>query len=654
VQGLVPKVIARCNGRVTISDCCPLQGRDVEDVTWSTQPTPARRLTVAEIPLTRSTGQSAARDRAVARVMEILHGDHDDRPEDLLESHDDRGLLLGAAVELRRFLREDSASGRPNIHLLQERAVLVLAWILRRLRQAGALPPPQQLSEILADISSSEATREQMLEALAGGDLGGRSDEDELAIVSPFLLAANEREVADFRSSAIGLLSGVPRRPGSALRIKDADRAYRVVSPMRVGISSANASDNWTFSKLRGGMVLNFAVDLAPTDRDEPRPPISVVVETLPGPGLVLETRSILQTDRPMRLVLDETNASDFFAVPPGQSATPEACFRDVRDPLLLLKSALVFTGIVGFRDEPHRYLAAPLRVLADVVRFTEGRGLRLTVTSFGPSRAGFASSSCVSVSLLRALYGASGQEELAEPRTLSSLALLLENEVGLKSGKQDTDGPIYPGVKAIRYPPTTGFLESELSLLEVDETALREHLVLVNSGVQRPAATGLKRGLNMRHYSYVSRDPRRFGAVVSSLEIHHRIVDAVAREDWPRLGALFTDYMDLRQTIDPGATQSVFDASARRPVLRYPFDRLLRAGLIHGGMYAGAMGGGCMMLVPTDRGRTAGASGRTRLIEELEGFRGFETGGKRPFAELRVYDYAINTRGLEYEESRS
>jgi galactokinase/mevalonate kinase-like predicted kinase len=654
VQGGTPKATARCNGRVTITDCRPLPGRGVEDVTWSAQQAPVRRLSVAEIPVTGSTGQSAAEDRAVARVMEIVCGDQDDRPEDLVEGLDGRGLLLGVATELRRFLREDAASGRPNVHLLQERAVLLLASVLRRLRRAGALPPPEQLSEILADISPSETTRKQMLAVLGDGDLRSHGEEDELAFVSPFLLAANEREVADFRSAAIGLLSGVPRRPSSALRIRDADRAYRVVSPMRVGISSANASDNWTFSKLRGGMVLNFAVDLAPAERERPRPPIGVAVETLPGPGLVLETRSVLQTDRPMRLVLDENNASDFFAVPPGQSATPDACFRDVRDPLLLLKSALVFTGIVGFREDPPGYLAAPLRVLADVVRFTEGRGLRVTVTSFGPSRAGFASSSCVSVSLLRALYGASGQEELAEPRTLSSLALLLENEVGLKSGKQDTDGPLYPGVKAIRYPPTTGFLESELRVLEVDEAALRENLVLVNSGIQRPAATGLKRGLNMRHYSYVSRDPLRFGAVVSSLDVHHRIVDAVAREDWPRLGALFTDYMDLRQTIDPGATQSVFDESARRPVLRYPFDRLLRAGLIHGGMYAGAMGGGCMMLVPTERGRASGASGRTRLVEELEGLRAFETGGSRPFAELRVYDYAINTRGLEYEESRS
>eukprot|EP00494_Astrolonche_serrata_P016896 UN17071 len=30
---------------------------------------------------------------------------------------------------------------------------------------------------------------------------------------------------------------------------------------MRVGISSANASDNWTNSKLSGGMVVNFCMN---------------------------------------------------------------------------------------------------------------------------------------------------------------------------------------------------------------------------------------------------------------------------------------------------------------------------------------------------------------------------------------------------------
>jgi hypothetical protein len=255
-----------------------------------------------------------------------------------------------------------------------------------------------------------------------------------------------------------------------------------------------------------------------------------------------------------------------------------------------------------------------------------------------------------VAICLLRALYGASGQDELVQPATLSSLALLLENEVGLKSGKQDTDGPLYPGVKSIKYPPTTRFLESDITVLDVDEGALRENLVLVNSGIQRPAAGGLRRGLNMRHYAYVSRDPNRFDAILESLEVHERIVRAVKEEDWPRLGALFTEYLDLRERIDPGATQSVHDEAARTKVLRYPLDRLRADGLIHGGMYAGAMGGGCLLLVPTPAGKERHLGG-TRLLAAIAALRETTLGTVKPFVRLRPYDYAINTRGLEYAE---
>jgi galactokinase/mevalonate kinase-like predicted kinase len=365
-----------------------------------------------------------------------------------------------------------------------------------------------------------------------------------------------------------------------------------------------------------------------------------------------LSTVSRLQTERPTRLVLTKANAADSLALVPGQAPGVEHAFRDLNDPLLLLKYALVFSGLVAYGDDPEGYVAEPQRVLADVERFTGGRGLRLAVESDGPSRSGFASSSCVALGLLRVLYEASAQAALTEPESLSSMALLLENEVGLKSGKQDTDGPLYPGVKALEYPPTTGFLVSSVRPLALDERALGENLVLVNSGIERPPATGLRRGLNMRHYSYLSRDPRRFPAVMRSLEVHEAIVVALQGADWPRLGALFGEYLDLRATIDPGATESRYDAAAGCSVLRLPLERLRDAGLIEGGMYTGAMGGGCMMLVATARGREAvpsNAGETTRLAQALLDLTEWTAGDARPFARLELYRYAINTRGLEY-----
>jgi galactokinase/mevalonate kinase-like predicted kinase/glutathione synthase/RimK-type ligase-like ATP-grasp enzyme len=604
--------------------------------------------------VTRQLWRSLVRRCALARTMRILRRDLDDRPEDVLFAVD-ADCLFDAVREIRSFLREGADSLGPNAHLLHERGILVLGATLWRMRDLGVLPPRNDLEEILADVSDSRATREQMLEAIEKPPGGAGDGEDGyLSYMNQFLGAVNEQEMQDFRLAKEALASRMPRRPSASLTFKDPGRLHRALSPMRVGISSANASDNWTFSKLRGGVVLNFAVDLAAQEVPTPGPPVSATVEVIEAPVLVVETESPLETDRPIRAVIGRGNVTEFFAAEPGTHLAPETCFKDIKDPLLLLKYALVFTGIVGFREDPAAYVADPRRVLRDLARFTGRGGLRLTVRSTGPSRAGFASSSCVALCLLRALYGASGQDELTQPSTLSSLALLLENEVGLKSGKQDTDGPLYPGVKAIKYPPTGGFLESDLEVLAVDERALRENLVLVNSGIQRPAANGLRRGLNMRHYAYVSRDPKRFAAVMKSLDVHERIVDAVLREDWPRLGSLFTEYLDLRERIDPGATHTVFDEAAGRKILRYPLEYLLGGGLIYGGMYAGAMGGGVLLLVPTPLGKEPDVSGTTRLLAAVETLRGVTFGPVKPFARLHAYDYAINTRGLEYQEMRT
>ncbi len=587
----------------------------------------------------------------LARMMRVIQQDADERPEDLLEAA--RVPCLRDALELLRgFLRRTPDAEQPRIYLLQERAILLLGAILWQMRRRGALPQRAEIVAILEDVSASESVRTRILSVIEQPPVDDDEGAAYLAYVNQFLLAANEREMADFGVARQTLLARVHRRTSQSLRLKRRSTVFRAISPMRVGISSANASDNWTFSKLRGGMVVNFAVDLSPHEGEPPAPPIEATLEAIAEPVLIVETHSLLQTDRPTRAIIDRDHARDFFSLPAGAQPTPEQCWKDIGDPLLLLKYALAFSGIVGYHENPSLYASEPTLVLDDIARFTGGCGLRLAIRSVGPSRSGFASSSCVALSLLRVLYGASSQEELAQPEVLSSLALLLENEVGLKSGRQDTDGPLYPGLKALRYPPTTGFLEPELRMLEVNERALRENLVLVNSGIQRPAATGLRRGLNMRHYSYLSRDKERFPAILASLTVHERIVESLQQEDWRRLGTLFSEYLDLRERIDPGATASVFDEAAGRQVLRVPFETLLAKGLIFGGMYTGAMGGGCMMLVPTPAGKEVGESQRSRVVEELEALRRFAVGNDRPFCNLLIYHYAIDLRGLQYAEA--
>ena len=113
----------------------------------------------------------------------------------------------------------------------------------------------------------------------------------------------------------------------------------------------------------------------------------------------------------------------------------------------------------------------------------------------------------------------------------------------------------------------------------------------------------------------------------------------------------IMTDYLALRETIDPGATASRYDQAAGTQVLRLPFARLLEQDLIYGGMYTGAMGGGCMMLVVTPHGkeRIAAAGGQRRRVDvALEQLRGLKIGESRPFEDLEAYDYAVNARGLQ------
>jgi galactokinase/mevalonate kinase-like predicted kinase len=590
-------------------------------------------------------------------VLEIIREDRDDDHRALLDELGAAGELDALIERLSAYLRQEPGDGAdPRLLLLQERAILVLGEVLWRKKGTGWVPGEDGLRKLLDALTARETCRQAVRGALQDPELGlpgHDSGEDYLAFINQFMGAVNEREMRDFALARKELLA----RPGltrpARLQMVAPESRHVARVPMRVGLSSANASDNWTFSKLRGGRVANFALDLAVAADQPPRPPITVSLEATSEPMLELLTISRLETSRPTRLLLTPSNAAELLALAAGEGSPIERAFRDVGDPLLLLKYALAFSGIVRYLDAPADYVADPARMLEDVRRFTGGRGLRLMVESEGPSRAGFASSSCVALGLLRVLYGASGQEALCEPETLSSMALLLENEVGLKSGKQDTDGPLYAGVKALDYRPTTGFLVSDVRPVALDEKALCEHLVLANSGIERPPATGLRRGLNMRHYSYLSHDPARFPAVMRSLEVHDAIVDALGACDWPRLGALFLEYLDLRETIDPGATASRFDAAAGCSVLRLPIEHLRADGLIHGGMYTGAMGGGCMMLVATPRGRertSAGPRAATRLEQALADLRQWAAGEARPFSGLEVYRYAINPKGLEYE----
>ncbi|MFH1790653.1 MAG: hypothetical protein ABH885_01545 [Candidatus Omnitrophota bacterium] len=657
---LIP-VIKEVNPRPTgLAHCAPL-GTDSEmpdlSAYWKGVVTETlRKNGIAALPTT----PEAAIMWLVTEDLDVYHGP-------ILDS------ITGTQVEVKQkfsavlgylldFLKLDSqaAGSYRKIYLLQERAIIVVGDILWRMKHANMLPAKADLDRVINVISADTSVRNDMAQALADYTLERENREHYMNFMNQFLRAANEREIRDFMESKEMLLAEIQSSP-----IKHARPGvlYRAICPMRVGVTSANASDNWTFSKLIGGMVMNFAVDISLDENHDPTPPMTISMHTLDTPGIVLETISNMDVEDGYtdQIEVTKDNVIELFglskehksAVLRGAQLTPDMCFKGSKDPLRMIKYALIFSGIVHFKGNEDEYISNPRRILEDIWHFTGDKGLKITIDSRNaPVRSGFSSSSTVALGLLKVLYKASGQDQLAENRILSCMALLMENELSLKSGKQDTDGPLYPGMKDIDYFPTEGFLESSISYIEdIDLDSFFENLIIVNTGIQRPQEIGMRRGLNMRHYSYISRDPERFPAVMESLDVHMQIVDAVRNENWAKLGTLFNRYMDLREIIDPGATASLYDAAAGRKVLRYPYEELIRQGLVYGGMYTGAMGGGCMMLVPTALGKEQLSGGKTRLAAALEAIKAYTAGSEKPFRRLQPYKYAVNPRGIVYDE---
>ena len=72
----------------------------------------------------------------------------------------------------------------------------------------------------------------------------------------------------------------------------DFGKVFTVVSPLRLGISSANASDNHIRTKEQGGKTLNASVDLAVDTPGKFASPLRVSARRLEEPRLVLRSMS--------------------------------------------------------------------------------------------------------------------------------------------------------------------------------------------------------------------------------------------------------------------------------------------------------------------------------------------------------------------------
>lgn len=422
----------------------------------------------------------------------------------------------------------------------------------------------------------------------------------------------NQLQRIDLRRCLTALGNG--REEGPQMRAADRERVFSIEAPLRLGISSANASDNHLRSKEQGGKTLNIAIDLQREGEKDATPPLTVTARRLAEPKLILRSLSL-------------DFKADFEASNRGDAQTMSELFfayrRSGDEALRLVKQSLVHTGIIrsGSQD-----------IIEDIAAFTGGGGLELTTSSKVLQGSGLGTSSILSAAILKMLYRLTGHP-YASPESeypgLYDNSLLLEQSLGLNSGWQDargaSGGP--SAIKDFYAPPTDGLPAPERKFLtEVDEDQLTERVVLFDTGISRAAT----RGLNVVLDAYLSRDRNRYAAIRESLAIHDQMVAALCGGDYPALGALFDHYWQLRCILDPDATNEA---------LQYLFTNPQISDLTEGGLITGAGGGGFALLIAKD-GQSAALRARLNKLRK-----------DAAFAKSSVASYRLNARGIQLGE---
>ena len=387
-------------------------------------------------------------------------------------------------------------------------------------------------------------------------------------------------------------------------------QAFYIQSPLRLGISSANASDNHLRSREQGGKTLNIAVNLQQEQEERAEPPLEVTARRLAEPQLILRSRS-------------RGFKADFEVGKQSTAATVSELFfayrRSGDESLRLVKQGLVHAGIVRPDSTD---------VIADITAFTGGGGLEITTRSTVLQGSGLGTSGVLSAAILKMLYHLSGHPYAApacEYPNLYDQSLMLEQSLGLNSGWQDargaSGGP--SAIKNFYAPPTDGLPAPERTFLtEVDESLFTERVVLFDTGISRSAT----RGLNVVLDAYLSRDGQRYGAIRESLAIHDEMVAALRASAYADLGRLANRYWQLRCILDPQATNEA---------LQYLFENPQIADLIEGGLLTGAGGGGFALLIAAE-GQAVELRARLDKLRQ-----------RAAFAKSRVVAYQLNTQGI-------
>ena len=474
-----------------------------------------------------------------------------------------------------------------------------------------------RVARIMADIYRLLAAESRLWRrtlppcCLDGPDLVQRKEAKDLdALAAAYEARINPLQSLDLQRSLVALDDrGRTARP----RMLEAayEQTFCIQAPLRLGISSANASDNHLRSKEQGGKTLNIAVNLQQGQQERAQPPLEVTARRLAEPQLILRSRS-------------RDFKADFEANKHSSAATVSELFfayrRSGDEALRLVKQGLVHAGIVR-PNSPD--------VIQDIAAFTGGGGLAITTSSKVPQGSGLGTSGILSAAILKMLYHLSGHPYAAPAGEYPSLydqSLLLEQSLGLNSGWQDargaSGGP--SAIKNFYAPPTDGLPAPERTFLtEVDERLFAERVVLFDTGISRSAT----RGLNVVLDVYLSRDRQRYAAIRESLAIHDDMVAALCAGEYADLGRLADRYWQLRCILDPQATNDA---------LQHLFENPQITDLTEGGLITGAGGGGFALLIAAE-GQAAGVCARLDKLRQ-----------RAAFAKSSVVSYQLNAQGIQ------
>ena len=420
----------------------------------------------------------------------------------------------------------------------------------------------------------------------------------------------NQLQSIDLQRSLAALDSG---RAAAPRMVEEAyEQTFCIQSPLRLGISSANASDNHLRSKEQSGKTLNIAVNLQQGQQERAQPPLEVIARRLAEPQLILRSRST-------------GFKADFEASKHSSAATVSELFfayrRSGDEALRLVKQGMVHAGIVRPDSTD---------VIEDIVAFTGGGGLEITTSSKVLQGSGLGTSGILSAAILKMLYHLSGHPYAApacEYPSLYDQSLMLEQSLGLNSGWQDargaSGGP--SAIKNFYAPPTDGLPAPERTFLtEVDKRLFTERVVLFDTGISRSAT----RGLNVVLDVYLSRDRQRYAAIRESLAIHDEMVAALRAGAYADLGQLADRYWQLRCILDPQATNDA---------LQHLFENPQITDLTEGGLLTGAGGGGFALLIAAE-GQAAALRARLDKLRQ-----------HAAFAKSSVVSYQLNTQGIQF-----